>query len=122
MANKETGWYGFDLDSTLAVYNPGDFQKHGWKHIGEPIQPMVDLVKRLLSEGKRVKIFTARMCDNDPWDNEIRNTIQGWCETHIGERLEATNVKDFECIVIYDDRAVTVEVNTGKVLGVNQYE
>jgi len=51
------GWYGFDLDGTLAKYD-------GWKgisHIGEPIAPMVELIKRYHSEGKVVKIMTARV-------------------------------------------------------------
>lgn len=51
------GWYGFDLDGTLAKYD-------GWKgidHIGEPVKPMVDLIKRMHDEGKVVKIMTARV-------------------------------------------------------------
>lgn len=51
------GWYGFDLDGTLAKYD-------GWKgidHIGEPVKPMVDLIKRMHAEGKVVKILTARV-------------------------------------------------------------
>ena len=50
------GWYGFDLDGTLAKYD-------GWKgidHIGEPVKPMVDLIKRMHAEGKVIKIMTAR--------------------------------------------------------------
>ena len=55
----ETGkdWYGFDLDGTLAKYD-------GWKgidRIGEPVKPMVDLVKRMHAECKVVKILTARV-------------------------------------------------------------
>ena len=52
-----SGWYGFDLDGTLAKYD-------GWKgidHIGEPVKPMVDLIKRMHSECKVVKILTARV-------------------------------------------------------------
>lgn len=51
------GWYGFDLDGTLAKYD-------GWKgidRIGEPVKPMVDLIKRMHAEGKVVKILTARV-------------------------------------------------------------
>lgn len=54
---KGKGWYGFDLDGTLAKYD-------GWKgvdHIGEPVKPMVDLIKRMHEEGKVVKIMTARV-------------------------------------------------------------
>ena len=47
-------WVGFDLDGTLAKYD-------GWKgidHIGDPIKPMCDLIKKLHSDGKLVKILT----------------------------------------------------------------
>lgn len=50
-------WIGFDLDGTLAKYD-------GWKgidNIGEPVKPMVDLIKKLHDEGKVVKILTARV-------------------------------------------------------------
>ena len=51
------GWYGFDLDGTLAKYD-------GWKgidHIGEPVKPMVDLIRKMHAEGRIVKILTARV-------------------------------------------------------------
>ena len=51
------GWYGFDLDGTLAKYD-------GWKgidHIGEPVAPMVDRLRKMHAEGKVVKIMTARV-------------------------------------------------------------
>ena len=51
------GWYGFDLDGTLAVYDKWE----GIDHIGEPVKHMVDLIKRMHAEGKVVKILTARV-------------------------------------------------------------
>lgn len=51
------GWYGFDLDGTLAVYDKWE----GIDHIGEPVKPMVDIIKRLHAEGEVVKILTARV-------------------------------------------------------------
>ena len=51
------GWYGFDLDGTLAKYD-------GWKgidHIGEPVELMVARIKTMHDEGKVVKILTARV-------------------------------------------------------------
>lgn len=51
------GWYGFDLDGTLAKYD-------GWKgidHIGEPVELMVARIKKMHDEGKVVKILTARV-------------------------------------------------------------
>jgi hypothetical protein len=61
------GWYGFDLDGTLAKYD-------GWKgidHIGEPVKPMVDLIKRMHDEGKVVKIVTARVAPRKLEDGTV---------------------------------------------------
>lgn len=61
------GWYGFDLDGTLAKYD-------GWKgidHIGEPVKPMVDLIKRMHDEGKVVKIMTARVAPRKLEDGTV---------------------------------------------------
>ena len=51
------GWYGFDLDGTLAKYDKWG----GIDHIGEPVKHMVDLIKKMHAEGKVVKILTARV-------------------------------------------------------------
>lgn len=104
------GWRGVDLDGTLAVYD-------GWQgpyHIGEPIPLMVERVKKWLAKGEWVKIFTARVCDGDP---KTRLAIEDWCEKHIGQRLEVTNMKDYGMIEIWDDRAVQVIPNTGIRVG-----
>lgn len=103
------GWIGVDLDGTLAEY-------HGWRgedHIGAPIAPMVERVKQWLAEGKEVRIFTARADYVS-----ARIVIKDWCEAHLGRRLDVTNVKDFRMVTLYDDRAVQVEHNTGRLIGV----
>lgn len=111
---SENGWYGFDLDGSLAKYESGDFRKYGWRHIGEPIEPLVNIAKKLIADGKNVKICTARVCeDNDRDVAEITTVIQDWTEKHIGVRLEVTNEKDFEMIALFDDRAVQVMPNEG---------
>lgn len=114
-----SGWIGVDLDGTLAIYD----KWRGVDHIGRPITPMVKRVKKWLSEGKTVKIFTARMhghglVDLDPMANhgdtvDVVTPIKNWCKEHIGQELEVTNVKDFGMIELWDDRAVQVRPNTG---------
>lgn len=100
-------WIGADLDGTLARYD-------GWKgidHIGEPIPPMLERVKKWISEGKKVKIFTARASiagHEEP--------IKGWLEKHGIGGLEITNIKDFEMVECWDDRAVQVVPNTGETV------
>ena len=105
------GWCGCDLDGTLAFYD----HWRGPAHIGEPIPEMVRFVKGLLAEGKIVKIFTARVSDGSdmPVTRKVQ-IIQDWTEKYLGLRLEVTCVKDWAMEVLYDDRAVQVEINTGK--------
>lgn len=104
-------WVGFDLDGCLACYG-------GWTSycpIGAPIKPMVDKVKEYLRQGIEVRIFTARVCDNN--GGESLKEIADWCQEHIGQELKITNVKDYGMIKLYDDRCVAVECNTGRILG-----
>jgi hypothetical protein len=104
-----SGWIGVDLDCTLAEY-------HGWKGkdepIGKPIPKMVIRVQRWLKKGKTVKIFTARV-DRD--DGTQEKMIKEWCKEHIGQELEVTNVKTRSMWELWDDRAISVEKNTGNV-------
>jgi hypothetical protein len=105
-------WIGVDLDGTLAEY-------HGWinaMHIGKPIPKMVARVKRMLADGKTVKIFTARVT-LDAGKEEITANIRRWCKEHIGAELEVTNVKDFGMIDLYCDRCKQVVKNKGTIVG-----
>lgn len=108
------GWIGVDLDGTLAHYE-------GWKgetHIGQPVPAMVNRVKRWLKDGHMVKVFTARMSGRDKDEREaVANAIGKWTLKHIGIALEATCVKDYAMIELWDDRAVQVIPNTGEPVG-----
>lgn len=123
-------WVGIDLDGTLAEY-------HGFKgvyHIGRPVQPMIERVKRWVDVGYRVqtedgmrgrgegeiitvrkfKIFTARMTQGDGETNRrVCAAIQDWLECYGLPRLEVTCRKDLACLEIWDDRAVRIACNEG---------
>lgn len=114
------GWIGVDLDGTLAEY-------HGWlgeNHIGKPIPLMVDRVRQWLSDGKIVKIFTARAYDPHYVDfhvepmtkREVVKVIENWCKEHIGVVLPVVCTKDYGMIELWDDRAVQVISNKGIAL------
>lgn len=130
------GWYGFDLDGTLAKYD-------GWKgidHIGEPVKPMVELIKRMHDEGRVVKIMTARVApkekpevkpnpylenhwdikspDDMPWAVHAeawtpREFIQDWCYTFLGFVPDIVYQKDHLMLELYDDRVKQVVPNEG---------
>ena len=122
--NLNKGWIGVDLDGTIAEY-------HGWVntfHIGKPIPKMLTRVKQWLSEGKEVRIFTARVdgggaaskMGSDPevvkrYEDvqAITEMIEKWCIEHIGVKLIVTNKKDYGMIELWDDRCKQVIPNTG---------
>ena len=122
------GWYGFDLDGTLAKYD-------GWKgidHIGEPVKPMVELIRRMHDEGKVVKIVTARIAphkledgtvgesyitipggENGATRNYAHQFINDWCHFNLGFVPEIVYQKDHLMLELYDDRVKQVVPNEG---------
>lgn len=100
-------WIGFDLDGTIARYD-------GWVDmgvIGEPIPSMIALIRSYLEQGVEVRIVTARAADRIGI-----NAVRNWTEAHIGQALTVTDRKDFEMVVLYDDRVIQVEKNTGVII------
>lgn len=111
----DQGWIGVDLDGTLARYD-------GWKgveHIGAPIEPMFDRVRRWIDEGREVRIFTARVTRQaDGEHRRARRFIIRWLDENglpeLAHEEAITNVKDYAMDELWDDRAVQVEQNTGR--------
>lgn len=113
---KHHGWIGVDLDGTLAHYE----KWVGPRHIGKPILRMVRRVKQWLKDGQEVRIFTARVSPECGLDAvHARDAIDKWCIEQFGVALPVTHEKDLRTYQIWDDRAVCVERNTGKILGRN---
>jgi hypothetical protein len=122
----ESGWYGFDLDGTIAHYD--GFK--GVDHVGEPIWPMVNLMKSYIAKGQSVRIFTARVSpsaiigraaidstDKAAVDEAIRKAVQpilDWSIQNIGHMVPITCQKDFSMIALYDDRAIQIVPNEGR--------
>lgn len=113
---KVPEWIGVDFDGTMAQYT----KWVGPDVLGEPIPEMVERVKRWLAAGHNVRIFTARVSVVWPEDviaaGKARQAIEAWCVTHLGQKIPVTCTKDFAMRELYDDRAVTVEQNTGRLL------
>lgn len=122
------GWYGFDLDGTLAKYDKWE----GIDRIGEPIKPMVDLIKRMHDEGKVVKILTARIAPHKLEDGAVGESyitipdgeggvtrtyahqfINDWCHFNLGFIPEIVYQKDHLMLELYDDRVKQVVPNEG---------
>jgi len=107
------GWIGVDLDGTLAHYD----HWRGHEHVGEPVPAMMERVRRWLSEGREVRIFTARVSDPDPAGQLAREVVQEWLLRHGLPELVVTCVKDAGMIELWDDRVVQVVPNTGEPVG-----
>lgn len=102
------GWIGVDLDKTLAHYEPPfDPMK-----IGAPVPAMLNRVLDWLNAGQEVRIFTARASVPE----HVAPVIE-WCKEHLGREIPVTNIKDYAMLKLYDDRAVQVEENTGRLIG-----
>lgn len=103
------GWFGFDLDGTLA-YDRGVYNR-----IGDPVPSMVERLRKHLELGDEVRIFTARVAHDDEEENAYhRRMINEWCWFHFGRLFPITAVKDMQCIAFYDDRAIQITTNTGE--------
>ena len=96
------GWVGIDLDGTLA--------KGYSSEIGQPVYENVDLARELIANGIEVRIFTARASGNNWGIREVKE----WCKKHLGKTLEVTNIKDWDCRLIIDDRALSVATDEGR--------
>lgn len=100
-------WIGVDLDGTLAVHDNGS----SLEGVGDPVPAMVNRVRKMINNGIRVKIFTARA--GDP---EQLPVVRKWLKSQGLPELEITNVKDYQMLRLYDDRAIQVEKNTGRLI------
>lgn len=105
---EEQEWIGVDFDRTLAHYD----HFRGIHRLGPPVPRMQERVKEWLEQGRRVKIFTARV-DDDPIGS-IAAVMRLWCREHLGQELEITNIKDRYMVELWDDRAIQVVPNTGE--------
>ncbi len=109
-----SAWIGVDLDGTLAHFD----HFRGWSHVGDPVPEMLDRVRGWLSEGRDVRIFTARVepvgSDDGSHVEVSRAAINEWSLLHLGALLPITCCKDVECVALWDDIAVGVVKNTGR--------
>jgi hypothetical protein len=105
-SRKIHGYTAFDLDGTLAKRE----EPFSIGSVGEPVPAMVALLRRHLKAGDKVKIMTARAHaggDTKPVREFLR--AQGLPD------LPITSEKDPRMALLYDDRAVSVEADTGRI-------
>lgn len=111
---SKEGWVGVDFDGTLAYYD----KWRGDLVFGKPIEPMVEKVKMAISKGYEVRIFTARISGLGELDKfTIISALHTWLKDAGLPTLVVTNVKDFQMVELWDDRAVQVDHNTGEFIG-----
>lgn len=131
-------WIAVDLHGTLANHDATQVEGDPY-HIGVPIPAMVSRVKAWIAAGHEVRIFTAkifplwkaeptldpgrlslRWCEEytSPYEDAaaFAHAIDRWVLEHVGTRLTLTCVKDRHCRELWDDKAVPVEKDTGRLL------
>lgn len=116
------GWIGVDLDGTLVA----DGDSFDPSVVGPPIQAMVNRVKQWLEAGFDVRIFTARVSTDgtDARNQSVmlaRAAIEAWCLANFEVVLPITNIKDYDMLELWDDRAVQVRHNTGEPVGYSRF-
>ena len=111
VSESKAGWIGVDFDGTLCVY--------GVANAGDPVRSVVRYVRALLEAGYEVRVVTARVAPVlDEAGNLIdtsrdREEIERFCETHVGQKLPITHMKDYGMLCLIDDRAIQVQTNLG---------
>lgn len=122
LTGNRQGWIGVDLDGTLAFYDTW----RGSDFIGHPIPLMVERVIKWITEGREVRVVTARVHPSNPYREVCRKAISAWVEEHVFSQLplwfrergkakiQITHEKDFSMVELWDDRCVQVIPNTGK--------
>ena len=98
------GWIGFDWDNTLR------------KKDGKPIKAMVEEAKRLLNLGYDVRLFTACAYDATPLQYE---NMRDWCKKYLGKHIPIQAHKDHNLFCFFDDKAISIEKDTGRILAGN---
>lgn len=111
------GWWGFDLDGTIAQYD-------GWKvdgSIGAPVASMIRRMKSYLKKGRDVQIVTARVNPKGRTDypeqfDIQRAIIDEFCMENLGQTIPVGYEKDLHMVALFDDRALQVIPNTGRLV------
>lgn len=113
--NKSQKWIAVDFDGTLT-----DESVASYPQVGPPVWSMVNRVKAWLAAGRNVKIFTARLAQNTVAEElEQVRLIDDFCDSVGLPHLPITNRKDQHCVQLWDNRAVSVESNTGAYMDAN---
>lgn len=86
---------------------------------GSPIEKVVAKLKEFDAQGVEIRICTARVATKYPKEHIEGHTrfIQQWCLHHIGKAFPVTSEKDYDMVVLFDDRAIAVQTNTGELKG-----
>jgi 5-methylcytosine-specific restriction endonuclease McrA len=120
-------WIGVDFDGCLQERL---LDKHyADDELGNPVQLMRERVLLWRKLAMDVRLFTARASDH-PCQGRTQadqdrylaiqiEILESWCLKYLGEKLPITCEKDNCAYEIWDDRSVSIERNTGKVLGRN---
>lgn len=120
---KDMAWVGFDLDSTLALFEWDKWLKDE-THIGPPIPEMVEKLKAVWKSGVEPRIFTARVGamyykhPKQTMEDAVKqfNAVKRWCKKNFNKTMKVTAVKDYSCLFVVDDASLQVIPDSGRLL------
>lgn len=115
----EEPYFWCDLNGTLVFHEKGTpvFDAEGRFIIGKPVNRMVRRIRRMLSEGMKIKIMSGSVGLGGNKAETAERTIKDWCKEHLGRELEVTATITPRCLGIFNDKAIPIVRNTGRVRG-----
>jgi hypothetical protein len=114
--DEEPYWW-CDLNGTLCFHEKGTpvFNADGEFIIGKPINRMVRRIRRMLSEGLKVKIMSGSVGLGGEKAAVAETAIRKWCKEHLGRELEVSATITPRCLGLFNDKAIAVIRNTGRL-------
>lgn len=92
-------WFGVELDGGLAT--EVEVTENFELIIGDPVPDVVEVVKKNLEAGIKVKVFSPRVASTNPKRVLAARTIRKWTKEHIGVALDSTAEKDYLCLSLF---------------------
>jgi hypothetical protein len=120
LKSNNQGVIAVDFDGTLAkLFEPYDPRKAGPPLNPDDPKSIFNLTRGFIKNGKKVIILTARMNSqvHTPAQLEYtRKLISAWTKKYLGKRLPCTAEKHYMMTMIYDDRAISINPKTGRIV------
>jgi len=91
-----------DFDKTLAQYESGDIDRHGYGSVGDPLPGAIAFLKTMKKAGFNIKILSARAAEPVG-----KKAIEKWVEKYAPGLVDGVTHEKLPGFDVYiDDRAI----------------